>query len=236
MVLTTGQWTLRCFICNLQDWVTSSIRQWSQTGQLPLPQRHHGNRWTPTTLNAHYTGNTVATAALSNLSSPDSRMGTQLRQHGTHKQRKVKRDKRCRRQMMVTAWNPRVTKDLALGASVPESTSTVHTTDDVLGSAGPKGQTGKRQGQSRSRERHPPYTRTTTVHKTCYLTQMRLPPDSPWKDKRGFCTITGFRYCIIREQGERSVTQTIKPLIMTDNFLCYYSKQCPNRRLYNKNI
>lgn len=49
VVLTTGQWTLRRFICNLQDWVTSSIRQWSQTGQLPLPRRHYGDHWMPTT-------------------------------------------------------------------------------------------------------------------------------------------------------------------------------------------
>lgn len=44
--------------------------------------------------------------------------------------------------------------------------------------------------QSRPREHHSPYTWTTKVHKVCYLTQMRLPPDSPWKDTCGFCTTT----------------------------------------------
>lgn len=42
-------------------------------------------------------------------------MGTQLRQHGTHKQRKAKQDEKCRQQgTMVTARNTSLTKDPAV--------------------------------------------------------------------------------------------------------------------------
>lgn len=85
VLTTTGQWTLRHFICNLQNGVTSSTRKWGQTCQWPLLQKHHEGL-----LNVHYIGNIVATAELSNLSSPDSCMETKLRQHGTHRQRKAK--------------------------------------------------------------------------------------------------------------------------------------------------